>query len=194
MTQITSLFNVKFTFLHIAAFFIIICYHNIYIFTEESVLLFCFIAWLNITWNYVAPQINEFLEERRKKISSNFQHVSNNNIITWKKYRQGYSFKTVHAKVLISLIPYLIQLIKTFLFLQSQSRTLQSITPYLKRLHLVKELEKKLTKISYITICKRIQKMAAMRNFYSNQLKIKSFRSESKLDFFERVKKLEVGC
>lgn len=193
MTKITNLFNVKLTFLHIAAFFIIICYHNIYIFTEESVLLFCFIAWLNITWNYISPQINEFLEERRNKINFNFQHVINNNIITWKKYRQGYSLKTVHAKVLNSVIPYLIQLIKTLLFLESKSSTLQSITPYLKRLHLVKDLETKLTKISYVTICQRIQDMAAIRNFYSNQLKIKSFHSESKLDLFERIRKLEIG-
>nr|YP_006234142.1 Ymf39 [Neoporphyra haitanensis]AFH57653.1 Ymf39 [Neoporphyra haitanensis]QYA17621.1 Ymf39 [Porphyra crispata] len=194
MTKITSLFNVKFTFLHLSFFLIIICYHNIYIFTEESVLLFCFIAWLNITWNYVSPQINNFFEERRNKINLNFQHVANNNIITWKKYRQGYSLKKAHEKVLNSIIPYLIQLIKTLLFLESKSSTLQSIAPYLKRLYIVKDLETKLTKISYVTTCQRIQDMAVIRNFYSNTLKINSFYSESKLDFFERVRKLEIGC
>nr|YP_010925361.1 ATP synthase F0 subunit b [Neoporphyra dentata]WKD83567.1 ATP synthase F0 subunit b [Neoporphyra dentata]BDB33256.1 Ymf39 [Neoporphyra dentata] len=193
MTKITSLFNVKFTFLHIAVFIIIICYHNIYIFTEESVLLFCFIAWLNITWNYISPQINEFLEGRRNKINSTFQYVTNNNITTWKKYRQGYSLKAAHVKVLNSIIPYLMQLIKTLIFLESKSSTLQSITPYLKRLQIVKDLESKLTKISYATTCQRIKDMAVIRNFYSNQLKIKSFHSESKLDFLERVRKLKIG-
>lgn len=193
MTKITNLFNLKFTFLHIAFFFIIICYHNIYIFTEESVLLFCFIAWLNITWNYVSPQINELLEERRNKINSNFQQVINNNIITWKKYRQGYLLKAAHVRILNNVTPYLIQLIRTLIFLESKSSALQSIIPYVKRLDLVKDLEKKLTQVSYATICQRIQDTATIRNFYSGQLQVKSFYSESKLDFFERVRKLEIG-
>nr|QKZ95186.1 hypothetical protein [Pyropia pulchra] len=189
----TNLPTIKLTFLHVLAFFIIICYHNIYIFTEESVLLFCFIAWVNITWNYISPQINEALKERREKIQTNFQHVINDNIITWKKYRQGYLLKTAHLEVLNNAIPYLTYFIKTFLFIGLKSRTLQSTTPYLKRLNIVKDLEGKLTKISYVTICQRIQNMAVIRNFYSNKLKIKSFHSESKLDLFERIRKLEIG-
>nr|AMN87285.1 ymf39 [Pyropia endiviifolia] len=194
MTKITNLPNIKLTLLHVAAFFIIICYHNIYIFTEESVLLFCFITWVNITWNYIAPQINKLLKERGHNIQINFKHVTNDNVITWKKYRQGYLLKTAHVKVLNNAIPYLTYLIKSFLLLGSKSSTLQSITPYLKRLNIVKDLEIKLTKISYITICQRIQNMATIRNFYSNQLKIKSFHSESKLDLFERIRKLEISA
>nr|YP_009159732.1 ymf39 [Pyropia nitida]AKQ53238.1 ymf39 [Pyropia nitida] len=194
MTKITNLTNIKLTFLHVAAFFIIICYHNIYIFTEESVLLFCFIAWVNITWNYISPQINKSLKERGHNIQINFQHVTNDNVTTWKKYRQGYLLKTAHIEVLNNVIPYLTYLIKSFLFLESKSSTLQSITPYLKRLNIVKDLETKLTKISYVTVCQRIQNMATIRNFYSSQLKIKSFHSESKLDLFERIRKLEIGA
>nr|AIB08288.1 ymf39 [Neoporphyra perforata] len=193
MAKTINLFNVKFTFLHIAAFFAVICYHNIYIFTEESILLFCFVAWLNITWNYISPQINEFLNDRSNKIDSNFQQVNNNNIITWKKYRQGYSLKTAHTKVLNNITSYLIQLIKTILSLKAQSSKLHSLAPYLKRLHLVKDLETNLIKISHITTCQRIQDMTATRNFYTNQIKVKSFYSESKLDLFERIRKLEVG-
>nr|BED43647.1 Ymf39 [Pyropia sp. Myanmar_A]BED43671.1 Ymf39 [Pyropia sp. Myanmar_B]BED43695.1 Ymf39 [Pyropia sp. Myanmar_C] len=193
MTKIIHLPNIKITFWHVLAFFIILCYHNIYIFTEESVLLFCFIAWLNITWNYISPQINTSLSERGKKISANFQHVTNDNIITWKKYRQGYLLKTLHIPVLKNAIFYLTQLIKTIFFLESKSSTLQSITPYLKRLHIAKDLETKLTKISYIAICQRMQDVVVVRSFYANQLKIKSFSSESKLDLFERIRKLKIG-
>jgi len=75
--------------------------------------------------------------------------------------------------------------------LESKSKTFQVITPYLKRLNIVKDLESKLTKISYTTICQRIQDTAAIREFYGNQLKIKSFYSESRLDMLERIRKLE---
>lgn len=193
MMKLINLPTIKLTFWHALAFFIIICYHNIYIFTEESILLFCFIAWLNITWNYISPQINASLSERGEKINSNFQHITNDNIITWKKYRQGYSLKITHVDILKNLITYLTCLIKTVLLLESKSSSLQSIAPYLKRLHIVKDLETKLTKISYITICQRIQETATIRSFYANRVKIKSFHSESKLDLFERIRKLEAG-
>lgn len=193
MTKIIHLPNIKITFWHVLAFFIIICYHNIYIFTEESILLFCFIAWVNITWNYISPQIHSTLADRGEKISANFQHITNDNIVTWKKYRQGYSLKRSHINVLNNLIPYLTHIIKDVIFLESKSSTVQSIAPYLKRLHIVKDLEKKLTKISYITVCQQIQNTAIIRNFYANELKIKSFHSESKLDLFERIRKLESG-
>jgi len=179
------------TFFHFLAFFIVICYHNIYIFTEESILLFCFIAWVNITWSYLAPQINNSLKDRTKKIYSNFQQVSINNIESWKNYRQGYSFKTLHTEILNNLVSYLAHSIKTILFLESKSKTLQVITPYLKRLNIVKDLENKLTKISYTTICQRIQDTAVIGEFYGNQLKIKSFYSESRLDILERIRKLD---
>nr|YP_009040925.1 ymf39 [Pyropia kanakaensis]AIB08203.1 ymf39 [Pyropia kanakaensis] len=193
MTKITNLPNIQFTSLHVTTFFLILCYHNIYIFTEESILLFCFIAWVNITWNYISPQINKSLKERGHNIKINFQQVTNENIMTWKKYRQGYSLKTFHIKVLNDVTPYLTYLIKSLSLLASKSSTLQSITPYLKRLNIVQDLETKLTKISYVAVCRRIQNMAIIRNFYSNQLKIKSFHSESKLDLFERIRKLESG-
>lgn len=193
MTKIIYLPNIKVTFWHVLTFIIIVCYHNIYIFTEESVLLFCFIAWVNITWNYISPQINTSLTERREKISANFQRVTSDNIITWKKYRQGYLLKTSHTFVLKNSIIYLAQLIKAILFLESKSNILQSITPYLKRLYIAKDLETRLTKIAHIIICQRIQDVASIRSFYANQLKIKSFFTESKLDFFERIRKLETG-
>lgn len=186
-----NLSSINLTFWHILAFFTIICYHNIYIFTEESILLFCFIAWVYITWNYISPQINDSLEERNQKIYLNFQHVAKKNIETWQNYRQGYLLKTAHVDILNKLSPYLINLIKTVLLLESKIKTFQSISPYLKRLYVVKDLEKKLTKISHTTICQRIQDTAATREFYTNQLQIKSFYSESKLDTLERIRKLQ---
>nr|YP_009132730.1 hypothetical protein [Bangia fuscopurpurea]AKA66495.1 hypothetical protein [Bangia fuscopurpurea] len=188
--KLLNLPTIQFTFWHILAFLIIICYHNIYIFTEESILLFCFIAWVNITWNYVAPQINESLADRARRIQSNLQQVSQDNTTTWKNYRQGYSFKMLHASLLNKLTPYLTHLIKDVLLLESKSKAFQSIIPYLKRLNMVKELEARLTKVSYTTVCQRIQDTTAVREFYANQLKIKFFHSEVKLDVLERIKKL----
>lgn len=193
MTKIVHLPNIQLTFWHVLAFFTILCYHNIYIFTEESVLLLCFIAWVNITWNYISPQINSALSERSDKISTNFQHVARDNILTWQKYRQGYSLQTTHTNVLNNIIPYVTHLTKSVLLAKSKSSMLHSVMPYLKRLHIVEDLETKLTKIAYVAICQRIQDISSTRNFYGNTLKIKSFHSESKLDFFERVRKLETG-
>lgn len=133
------------------------------------------------------------MAERGEKINATFQHITGDNIVTWKKYRQGYSLKTLHVDVLNSLISYLTHLITVVILLESKSNSLQSITPYFKRLQIVKDLETKLTRISYITICQHIQDTAIIRNFYANQLKIKPFHSESKLDLFERIRKLEAG-
>ena len=188
--KLLNLSTIQFTSWHILAVLIITCYHNIYIFTEESILLFCFIAWVNITWNYAAPKINKSLIDRAHKIQSNLQQVSQNNTTTWKSYRQGYFFKTLHASILNKLTWYLTHLIKAVLLLESKSRSFQSIILYLKRLHMVKELEAKLIKISYTTVCQRIQNTTAVREFYVNQLRIKSFHSEVKLDMLERIKKL----
>nr|NP_049310.1 unidentified protein [Porphyra purpurea]AAD03113.1 unidentified protein [Porphyra purpurea] len=183
--------TISLTSLHVLALFIVICYHNIYIFTEESILLFCFIAWVNITWTYLSPQISSSLEERTHKIYLNFQQVATNNIISWKNYRQGYSFKTLHTVVLNSLVPHLAYFIQSILLLESKSKSFQAIAPYLKRLNVVKDLENKLIKISYSIICQRIQDVTFIREFYGDQLSIKSFNSESKLDMLERIRKLE---
>nr|YP_009048888.1 ymf39 [Wildemania schizophylla]AID57258.1 ymf39 [Wildemania schizophylla] len=183
--------NINLTFWHIITFFIIVCYHNIYIFTEESILLFCFFAWLNITWNYISPQVNSSFKERNTKIHQNFQGTARKNIETWKNYRQGYLLKTVHVNVLNDVVPYVTNLIKTVFSLESKIKTFQFIAPYLKRLNIVKDLEKKFTKIPYTTIYQNIYNTATTRNFYTNQLQVKSFHSESKLDTLERIRRLQ---
>nr|YP_010338876.1 Ymf39 [Bangia atropurpurea]UNJ18843.1 Ymf39 [Bangia atropurpurea] len=185
-----SISKFDFNFWPALTFLIVLQNFGIYIVTEESILLFCFTAWVIITWKYISPEVNHSLEERSQKIYLDFQQVSTNNTDTWKNYRQGHYLKTLHSKVLDRLIPYLTNLIRTTFLLESKSKISKSTAPYLHRLRLVKDLEAELMKVPCTAVCERIESMAAIRAFYANQLQIKSFQSEYKLDMLERIRKL----
>ena len=157
--------------------FILLVTQKILLLNEESLILLCFVIFINLGITKLGSSFNDFLKKQSEEIKINLIESLNKLSKTLLKFKSLNQVSTNFLTKIVLIKKYyknLILLLKNYFLIYNENNL---TLLYKEKLFFLNKVENQTIKLLTITIVKKLNFLIKIKYFYTNSIKINKFLS-----------------